>query len=310
MKRRTGRGPFAGPARTTGWLMGQVVIALAPIAALGVLREGVHAAQVIGCCLGVAWLTELAACRLDGRVRDPADASPLVTGLLLALTLPPALPLGAAACGAFLAIALGKHFTGGLGTNPFNPALLARVLLQWGFPDAMNVAPDALSAASPLQSVSSAHQAALCELLAGAPGGAIGEVGALAVLACGLFLIARGVVNPAPPAACVGTVFLLTLVWPATAKYTGHAPWLVGNPVYHVLSGGLLLTAFFFVTDPVTTPLSRRGQVAFAVLVGALTVLIRFHGPYPEGVAYAVLLANAARPLLDDLTRPRPLGRS
>lgn len=306
---RTGRGPFIGPARTTRWLMAQVVFALSPIAALGVLREGAHAALVLGCCLAVAWLTELAACRWDGRAWDPADASPLVTGLLLALTLPPSLPLGAAACGAFLAIALGKHFTGGLGTNPFNPALLARVLLQWGFPDAINAVPaDAVSAASPLQSVSTAQQAALLDLLTGAPGGAIGEVGGLVILACGLFLIARGVVNPAPPAACVGTVFVLTLLWPASAKYAGHAPWLIGNPVYHALSGGLLLAAFFFVTDPVTTPLSHRGQAAFAVLVGALTVLIRFHGPYPEGVAYAVLLANAARPLLDDLTRPRPLG--
>lgn len=316
MTLRSGRGPFAGPARTTRWLMAQVVIALAPIAMVGVLRHGPHAALLVGACVLGAWLTELAMCRADRRPFDATDASPLVTGLLLALTLPPTVPVRVAVVGACLAIALGKHFTGGLGTNPFNPALLARVLLQWGYPEAMNVSLypvpgslDALSAASPLQAISVAHQATLVDLLTGRHASAIGEAGGLVVLACGLYLVARGVVEAGPPAACLGTIFGLALLWPGTEKYAGHAPWLIGNPVYHVLSGGAMLSAFFFVTDPVTTPLSRSGRLAFAALVGAITVLIRFHGPYPEGVAYAVLMANAGRSILDDLTRPRPLGR-
>lgn len=308
---RTGRGPFTATPRTTRWLMTQVLLALAPIAALGVARHGAHVLALILTSVATAWLSERLACHLDARPHDPADLSPLVTGALLALTLPPRAPLALAAAGALFAILVGKHLTGGLGTNPFNPALLARVLLQWGYPDVMNAggAPDALSAASPLQATSVAAHAALAALWGGQHAGAIGEVGALTVLICGLYLVLRDVVAPGPPAAYLGTVFLLALVLPASTKYAGHAPWLAHNPLQHVLSGGALLAAFFFVTDPVTAPLTARGKLAFASLAGALTVLIRFHGPYPEGVAYAVLIANAARPLIDDATRPRPLGR-
>jgi electron transport complex protein RnfD len=298
-------------------MMLEVALALAPIGGAGVYFFGLDALAIIAITVVSAWLADLAACRLAGRALDWRDASPAVTGLLLAYTLPPTVPWFVAVAAALAAILIGKQLFGGLGANPFNPALVGRVLAQWAYPEFMNLqrypvplaaVADAVTAASPLDSTSTARQVPLVDLALGLHGGAIGETCAVLIVVCGLYLVARGVIELGPPVSCVLTAYTLAMLLPAPAKLAGHAPYLAHNPVYQVLSGGLLLAAFFFVNDPVTTPLTPRGRVLFATGAGAVSIVIRHHGPYPDGVAYAVLLMNALRPLIDRVTLPAPLG--
>jgi electron transport complex protein RnfD len=269
--------------------------------------------MVIGISVVTAWAADLLGHGLNGRSPDLFDASPIITGLLLAYMLPPTVPWFVPAVGALFAILLGKQLFGGLGYNFLNPALVSRVLLQWSFPDWLNltrypVPVDAVSAATPLYTNTGAFQARLGELLLGAHGGSIGETSALLILLCGFYLIIRSVIDWRDPLLCLLAVFSVALLLPAPDKFAGHAPYLVHNPLYHILSGGVMLGAFFFVTDPVTTPLTPMGRGIFAIGVGIITVLIRCYGIYPEGVAYAVLIMNALTPVINRVSYPRPLG--
>ncbi len=311
----SGRGPFLHTPRSTRWMMWQVVVALAPIGVVSVVFFGVRALMVVALSVVTAWTADLLGRKLNKQPLDLTDASPLITGLLVAYMLPPNAPWFVPVVGSLYAVLLGKQLFGGLGLNLFNPAIVGRVLLQWTFPDALNLTHypvpltvDAVSGASPLFAGAGAQQARLTTLISGVHGGSIGETCVALIALCGLYLIYQRVIDWKVPLLCLLSVFVLALFLPAPDKYAGHAPYLVHNPLYHVFSGGVMLAAFFFITDPVTTPLTAFGRAVFAIGVGLLTLLIRFYGVYPEGVAYAVLVMNGVTPAINRLTYPKPLG--
>ena len=294
--------------------MWQTVVALLPITVVGVAFFGVPALQVMVISIASAWGFDLIGCRLNGRSMDLTDASPLVTGLLLGFMLPPKVPWYVPAVGALYAIVIGKQLLGGLGSNLFNPVLVGRVLLQWTYPESLNLTEypvplDAVTAATPLNTTSAAHQTRLMQLLLGTRAGCIGETSSLLIMLCGAYLIYLRAIDWKVPALCLISVFALSLLLPAPDKFAGHAPYLVHNPLYHTLSGGIVLAAFLLATDPVTTPLTAAGRGIFAVGVGAITVLIRYYGIYPEGVAYAILIMNGLTPLINRLLYPKPFGQ-
>ena len=309
----SGPGPFLHTPNTTTWIMWQVVFALLPIGVVGVVLFGRPALMVVSVSVAVAWGADLLGRKLRGQRMDLTDASPLVTGLLLGYMLPPTVPWFVPAVGSLFAIVVGKQLFGGLGWNLFNPAMVGRVLLQWTYPDWLNldrypVPFDVVTAATPLVTTAGAQQARLMELFAGTHGGSIGETSAGLIALCGTYLIFRRVIDWRVPALCLLSFFVLALLLPASQKFAGHAPYLVHNPLYHALAGGMMLTAIFVVTDPTTTPLTVTGRSVFVVGVGVITVLIRYYGIYPEGVAYAVLIMNALTPVVDRLSYPKPLG--
>ncbi len=233
------------------------------------------------------------------------DGSAIITGLLLALTLPPTIPLWMVALGSIFAIAIVKEAFGGLGHNILNPALAGRAFMQLSFPGPMALwiapsgfAPDAVTSASPLSDAFEKIGDNLdlyLDLLLGNTSGSLGETSALLLLAGGILLIILRIIDWRTPVAFIVTVAILSLI-------AGQ------DAVYQVLSGGLMIGAFFMATDYVTTPMTRTGKVIFGIGAGILTILIRFYGGMPEGVCYAILLMNTAAPLIDRYTQPRPYG--
>lgn len=294
-------------------IMWSVVIALLPAGAIGVWLFGIHALWVILTCVGVAVVTEAVGQKfVFGKKVTIADGSAVVTGLLLAYTLPPGLPLWAAATGSVFAIFVAKLCFGGLGYNIFNPALIGRAVLLASWPAQMTtwVAPfaaDGVSAATPLKIVKDLMAArvalttpgtglpSVMEMFLGKCGGCIGEVSAIALLGGALFLFIRKIITWHTPLTYVGTVAVLSFLF-------GR------NPLFEIFAGGLILGAFFMATDMVTAPITAPGKVIFGIGAGILTALIRNIGGYPEGVCYSILLMNAVTPHIDKLTMPRKFG--
>jgi len=327
--------PFLRQGVTTPGLMRDVLLAVAPVLVMAVLYFGASALLVcLAATLG-AVLTEAAfAPRLPGRSRFArlTDGSALLTGVLLGLTLPPALPLWMAFLGGVVGIGLGKLIWGGLGHNLFNPALVGRAFLQAAFPLSLTTwsvpsralggnlwtlragnfawplmqpaaQPDAMTAATPLNLMKFDHQAtALADLLRGQIAGSLGETSAAVILLAGIFLVARRAFDWRIPAAILTTVaaFSGVLWWLAPQRYP--------SPAFMLLSGGLMFGAVFMATDPVTSPLAPRGAWIFGAGVGVLVVLIRVWGGMPEGVMYAILLMNGAAPLIERVTQQRAFG--
>lgn len=307
-------------------IMRNVIWALIPVCAFAVYAFGLAA--------GFTLLTALAACvgteafLNRGRPSTVADGSVWITGLLYGLTLPPALPLWMTAVGGIIGVAMGKFLFGGLGQNAFNPALVGRAFLQAAFPVAMTswtapldpgrftslpgslLAPpfgspvyDAVSAATPLaQRKFEGIVTGTPDLLFGLTSGSTGETGALLILAGGAYLAARRMLDWKIPASILGTVALLSALlhlWqPASYPPAG----------FMLFSGGLMLGAVFMATDMVGSPITATGTVLYGVLIGVLVTVIRLFGGMPEGVMYAILLANAISPHLDKLIRPRVYG--
>jgi Na+-translocating ferredoxin:NAD+ oxidoreductase subunit D len=265
---------------------------------------GYRAIAVLGVCTGVALLTEYLCKKMRGHA-FVMDGSAVVTGLLLALILPPTVPLWMAAVGAVFAIAVVKEAFGGLGHNIFNPALGARAFMSvsfslpmttWVEPTGFDV--DVVTSATPLSGVSVWQQfdfAAYQDMFLGNISGSLGETSALAILIGGCLLLGLRVVNWRIPATYIGVVAILSLAF-------GQ------DPLFHILAGGLMLGAFFMATDYVTSPLTNRGKVIFGVSLGVLTMLIRHFGGMPEGVCYSILFMNAMTPLIDRYARERPYG--
>ncbi|MGI5878206.1 MAG: RnfABCDGE type electron transport complex subunit D [Christensenellales bacterium] len=293
-------------------LMLEVLVAMTPAAVAGIVFFGPRAILLI--CLGAATavLTEYILQKMARRPVTVGDYSAAVTGLLLALNLPPTAPWWMPVVGSAFAIAVVKQAFGGLGFNFMNPALAARALLVASWPVRMTgdafVSPtfwgaaDAVSGATPLALIKAGQMAELPRLLdlfLGSTGGCIGETSALALIAGGLYLILRRVISWRIPVTYIGTVFVTTLVmggFDATLS------------LYHVLGGGLMLGAFFMATDYVTSPMTPWGQVIMGVGCGVMTSLIRLLGGYPEGVSYSILLFNVATPLIERFTKPRVFG--
>lgn len=280
-------------------IMYSVAIALLLPTFAGVYFFGFRALGLVIVTSFAAILTEAVFQRLRNKPITISDGSALVTGMLLALNLPPGLPYWMAVVGAVVAIALGKQIYGGLGANPFNPALIGRVFLMITFTAPMTtwIDPvDGTTGATPLalmkmEGISTDY----VKLFLGNVGGCIGETSALLIILGGLYLIYKGYVDWCIPASYLGTVAILSVL-------------LGQDPIFHLLSGGLMLGAFFMATDMVTTPLSRLGKIIFGLGAGFLTVLIRIYGGYPEGVSFSILLMNAFTPLINRFTVPKIYG--
>ena len=289
-------GPHIHATLTTQAAMMMVIGALLPATGVGIWLFGLPALWVVLASVAGAVATE-AIC-LWARRRPLAlwDGSAALTGLLLALTLPPTLPPWMAALGAAVAIAVGKQAFGGLGANPFNPALVGRAFLGASFAGPMStfVLPfDGVTGATPLAEINSTGSYGdLWSLFAGTTGGSIGETSAVALLVGGAVLALRGVIDWRIPAG-IG-IGVVAVAWIAGA-----------DPVAHLLSGGLLLGALFMATDWVTSPITRKGKWIYAVAIGVLTMVIRLWAAAPEGVTFAILMMNGATPLINALTRPK-----
>ncbi|MDR0453585.1 MAG: RnfABCDGE type electron transport complex subunit D [Deferribacteraceae bacterium] len=255
--------------------------------------------------------------RITGRPDSISDGSAVLTGTLLAMSLPVSVPLWIAVTGSFVSIVIAKMVFGGLGGNPFNPALVGRIFLLISFPVQMTAfaAPsiDAMSGATVLGAAKTYIQSndgsidgfqipELWNLFTGFTTGSLGETSVIAILAGGIFLMCMRIISWHIPVTFIGTVFLLTF---------GHImahPGTILPPLVHLMSGGLMLGAFYMATDYVTSPLYTKGKLIFGAGCGVITVVIRLYGGYPEGVAFAILIMNAVTPLLDRYLRPKAYG--
>ena len=307
-------GPHVFTVTDTPRIMYGVIIALIPASAMGIYLFGWGALKVIVISMLAAIITEGGVQRLMGREVSMLDGSAALTGLLLALNLPPSSPWWMVLVGAVIAITIGKQIYGGLGHNPFNPALVARVVLLVSWPVQMTrwIAPlsypDSVSAATPLgilkaDGIAKLGGIRLFDLFIGNVGGCIGEVSAIALLIGLLFLLWKGYVTWHIPISYMGTVFVFTGIF-----WMAH-PQKYANPLFHLLAGGLVLGSCFMATDYVTSPMTPKGQIIFGIGCGLITCIIRLFGGYPEGVSFAILLMNAAAPLIDQYTRPKRYGR-
>ena len=289
----------------TSRLMLDVVVALLPALAVGTWVLGFRALAVTSVSMASAVGAEWLYCKAAGKQNTLRDCSALVTGMLLALTLPASVPLGIAVLGSVFAIVLAKCMCGGLGQNILNPALAARAFLMLLFPAALTryEAIDGISSATPLHrmAMSALPEYSLMDMFLGRIPGSIGELSALALLLGGVFLVARKVISPKIPLAYLGSVAVLTLIFSKTGS---PIAWML----YSVLGGGVMLGAIFMATDYATSPVTSMGQILYGIGCGALTVFFRYFGLFPEGVTYAILLMNLATWGLDRITAPRRFG--
>ncbi|SDE73593.1 RnfABCDGE type electron transport complex subunit D [Sporomusa acidovorans] len=293
-------------------IMWAVNLALAPAALFSVYRFGMPALTTMILCIAVAVATEYLIQKWQNKPITINDGSAFLTGLLLAMNIPATLPWYMPVFGTVVAIAVAKHTMGGLGYNIFNPALVGRAVLLASWPVAMTTWPqmaskiDGVTSATPLGILKLQGYEKLVEifgdkvtmyqsLFVGSRSGSMGETSALLLILGGLFLIYRGYINWQIPVCMIGTVGVLTAVF-------GQ------DPIMHMMSGGLILGAFFMATDMVTIPITIKGQIIFAIGAGMLTVLIRLLGGYPEGVCYAILLMNCVTPLIDLWIKPAKFG--
>lgn len=298
--------PHVRSSETTRRIMTDVIIALLPATACGVYFFGFNALLVILVCVLSAVGTEALVQLLMRRKITALDGSAALTGLLLALNLPPSVPIWIPILGSAFAIAIVKQVFGGLGHNFLNPALGARAFLVASFPVIMTtwtMPVDAVSTATPLTALKMGNAALspYMDMAIGNIGGCIGETSAIALGLGGLYLLVRRIIDWRIPTIYIGTVALFTWIAGPQGLFTGDA-------LYHILGGGLMIGAFFMATDYVTSPMSNRGKIIFALGCGILTSVIRLWGGYPEGVSYSILLMNLAVPLIDRKFRPRMFG--
>ena len=289
----------------TSRIMLDVVTALLPALAAGIIVLGLRAAVValicVACAVAAEWLCSVVT---KSRVTI-TDCSAIVTGLLLAMTLPHTVPYWQAALGSVFAIVIVKVLCGGLGQNIFNPALAARAFLMLIFPVGLTryAGVDGVTGATPLHHmvIPALPEESLLDMFLGNCPGSIGELSALALLLGGAYLVWRKVISVRIPAAYLGTVALLTLIF---HKTDAPLQWML----YSLLSGGVMLGAIFMATDYATSPVTAMGQIIYGVGCGVLTVLFRYFGLFPEGVTYAILIMNALVWIIDRHTAPRRFG--
>ena len=289
----------------TSRIMLDVVLALLPALAVGVWMLGIRALLVTLVCIATAVATELLYSLVTKSRMTIIDCSAIVTGLLLAMTLPHTVPYLQAAVGSVFAIGLTKLMCGGLGQNVFNPALAARAFLMLINPVGLTryAAVDGVSSATPLHHMvmPALPEESILDMFLGNCPGSIGELSALALLAGGVYLVCRKVISARIPLAYIGTVAVLTLVF---HKTDAPVQWML----YSLFSGGLMLGAIFMATDYATSPATPKGQLVYGVGCGVLTVVFRYFGIFPEGVTYAILLMNAMVWIIDRFTAPKRFG--
>ena len=306
-------------------LMYGVVFALAPAIAMSIYVFGVKALMVMLIAIVSCLLFEFLITKYFlKRKTTIADGSGIITGLLLAFNLPSSIPWWAIVIGSFVAISIGKMAFGGLGNNPFNPALVGRVFLLISFPVPMTSWPvplenrwnlvDATSGATPLAIIKEGLDAGQTipqlihqlppyyEFFIGNQGGCIGEVSGLALTLGFVYMLYKKIITWHIPVSMIGSIVIISGIF-----------WLINpdkfmNPLFQVLTGGVLLGAFFMATDYVTSPMSYKGMLIFGAGIGLITVVIRFWGAYPEGVSFAILIMNAVVPLINKYFRPKRFG--
>jgi len=321
--------PHISESRSTRSVMIDVIIGLVPAMAAAGYYFRIYALILIPTCVISAVVTEWLCSLIRKKENSIGDFSAVVTGIILALSLPPSLPVWAAVVGSAFSIAIGKMVFGGLGSNIFNPAMVGRAFLTvslgtlmttWTVPASLDAtmskigpentihartqatplafSKDAIKGKKEIDVVNEQIKAAIT----GEVGGCLGETSAIALLLGGLYLLIRRTINIHIPLAVIvsSAVFAAIFYLINSEKYA--------QPIFHLTSGGLLLGAFFIATDPVTAPLTPKGMWIFGIGIGALIMLIRIVGEYPEGVMYAVLLMNGVRPLIDRLCKWVPAG--
>lgn len=315
-------------------MMRSVIIALLPICAAAILFFHIKALLLLFCCVATSVLSEWAIVKyLYKRKKSTiSDFSALVTGLLLALSLPPGLPIWMACIGALFSIGVVKMAFGGLGNTIVNPALAGRIFLQLSYPIAMNSwsatifgsfnglasQNDAIASATPLAAFSmtvSSHtfdwivfQKSLLHLCIGNVSGCIGETSVIIILAGAGYLLFKRIIRLIIPLSCIISVFVLSLFFNGIT-HNILTPDAFIAALVQVASGGLLLAAFFMATDPVTSPISFSGHLLFGCGCGVLTFFIRKFGAYPEGIAYAILIMNLFVPLINRYMQPKIYGK-
>ena len=289
----------------TSRIMLDVVLALLPALAVGCFVLGIRALLVTLLCAATAVATEWLYSKLTKTRNTIIDGSALVTGVLLALTLPHTVPYWQAMAGSVFAIVFVKLLCGGLGQNIFNPALAARAFLLLIYPVGLTryEGIDGVTAATPLHHMvmPALPEESLMDMLLGNCPGSIGEISALALLLGGAYLVWRNVISIRIPAAYLGSVAVLTLVF---SKTGAPVQWML----YSLLSGGVMLGAIFMATDYATSPATPVGQIVYGIGCGVLTVIFRYFGLFPEGVTYAILLMNALVWVIDRYTPIRRFG--
>jgi len=307
-------GPHIRSDVRTARIMWEVTLSLIPAGIVGVYMFGINALFVIIASIASAAATEAAIQAIARRRIAILDGSAVLTGLLLAYNLPPNVPIWIPVVGAFFAIAIGKQAFGGLGHNIFNPALIGRAFLMVSWPVYMTTwqnprfRVDAITSATPLALFKEKHFDLLnsfssWDLFVGNRGGCIGEICIIALLAGAAYLFWRKYISWHIPIVYVATVALASWI------FNGNSGFFTGDALFFILSGGLVLGAFFMATDYVTSPLSAKGKIIFGFGCGFLTFLIRKFAGYPEGTSYAILIMNAAVPIIDRYTFPKWLGK-
>jgi len=320
--------PHIYKGRSTNEIMKNVVWALLPVVFFSVYSFGLNALLVIATATFASVLTEHVLCKLSKKETTIGDYSAVITGLLLGLTLPPSFPLWMAFIGGIIGIALGKYIFGGLGYNVFNPALVARAVLQAAFPVAITtwhpaflpdrfstvsssvftwpfMEPhfDAISGATPLSAFKfDGVMTSTAELAFGQVSGSAGETCAVIIILGGIYLIARNMMNWRIPAAVLLSAFVLSGILYLINSELYPSPWFM------LFSGGLMLGAVFMATDMVSSPITPIGLWIYGGIIGILTIVIRVWGGLSEGVMYSILLANAISPHIDSIIKNRVYG--
>ena len=293
--------PHITSTDSTQKIMQRVCLALVPTLIVATVWYGISALILTAVTVAACVLFEMGYCKLVGRENPTGDFSAVVTGLLLAFNMPAGLPWWMAVVGSFVAIVVVKQLFGGMGYNFANPAIVGRIAMALGYTGAMtsyvfpNNGIDALASATPLAVASEVGSAGYMTLMIGKHGGVLGETCAITILLGGLYLIWTKVISPVIPVTYLATAAVLSVCFGM-------------DPVYQLLSGGLMLGAFFMATDYVTSPTTDKGKVVFGIGLGLITMLIRRFGTMNEGVSFAILLMNLVVPYIDVLTRQDKLG--
>jgi len=293
--------PHITSSDSTSKIMQRVCLALVPTLIASVVIFGISSLILTAVTVAACVIFEYAYCKLMGREVTINDFSAVVTGILLAYNMPSGMPVWMAVVGAFVAIVVVKQLFGGLGFNFANPAIVGRIALALGYTSAMttyvypNNGIDALSAATPLGVAAELGSANYVTLLLGNHGGVLGETCAITILVGGIYLIVTKVISPMIPVTYLATVAVLSFCFGM-------------DPIVQLLSGGLMLGAFFMATDYVTSPTTDKGKLIFGIGLGVITMLIRKFGTMNEGVSFAILLMNLVVPYIDVLTRQDKLG--
>jgi Na+-translocating ferredoxin:NAD+ oxidoreductase subunit D len=318
--------PHIGTGQSVKKLMYGVVLSLVPAFLVSLYLFGLGALLVtfisIASCVGFEWAIQKYILKTGIRI---SDGSAMVTGLLLAFNLPSNLPWWMIVVGALFAIGVGKMTYGGLGNNPFNPALVGRVFLLISFPVQMTSWPlpvtsrlhylDAATGATPLGLLKEAVRNGEnvpevmkqlpdhMQLFLGQMGGSLGEVSAIALILGFLWLLYKKIITWHIPVTVVATVFVFSgILWMID-------PGKNASPVFHILTGGVMLGAIYMATDLVTSPMTKAGMILYAAGIGIITVIIRIYGAYPEGVSFAILIMNAFVPLINKYVKPTRFGK-